>query len=166
MFRRVLYRREGRAATCLGESKFFIFFLVLQSRKRLAEPHPWFQVIISHFDELEVCKLKTWSMSIEQKMCERNILLCCPEKQRMTVKWFNWSLKICPKYQAWSSYYLTFWNRWLVQWAVSKNCAKRKYFNSNLCPKLYHVSIEGSQSRILVHLVWRTLTSNLYLALN
>ena len=41
VFRRVLYRRERRAATWLGESKFFfIFFLVRQSRKRVAEPHP------------------------------------------------------------------------------------------------------------------------------
>ena len=41
VFRRVLYRRERRAATWPGESKFFFIFLLVlpvQSRKRLAEP--------------------------------------------------------------------------------------------------------------------------------
>ena len=41
VFGLVLYRRERRAATWPGESKFFVFFLVLQWRNLVAEPHPW-----------------------------------------------------------------------------------------------------------------------------
>ena len=70
------------------------------------------------------------------------LLLYSPEKQRRTVKWFNWILKICPKYQL--PIFSLFWGRWLAQWAVSKNCAERKYFDSDLCPMRQHVSIKGS----------------------
>ena len=42
VFRRIIYRREQRAVTWPGGSKFFFFFfLVRQSRKRVAEPHLW-----------------------------------------------------------------------------------------------------------------------------
>ena len=39
-------------------------------------------------------------------------------------------------------------------WALSKNCAKWKYFNSNLCQMIKDVSIKGLHSKILVFRVW------------
>ena len=46
MFPQIIFRRERRAATWPSGCKFFsIFFLVLKSRKRVAEPYPCFQHI-------------------------------------------------------------------------------------------------------------------------
>ena len=39
--------------------------------------------------------------------------------------------KICPKFQVISSHF--FWGRWAPRWPLSKNCAKWKYFKSNIC---------------------------------
>ena len=41
-----------------------------------------------------------------------------------------------------------------AQWALSKNCAKWNYFNSNLCWMQQDVLIKGLRSRILVFRVW------------
>ena len=54
---------------------------------------------------LTFLRLLTYLMSIERKMwremfcCVAQILLCSSEEQRVTVKWFNWVLKICPEFQ-------------------------------------------------------------------
>ena len=49
-----------------------------------------------------------------------------------------------------------FQGQWLraALWALRHNCAKWKYFNSNLCRMLEDVLIKGLCSRILVYLVW------------
>ena len=38
-------------------------------------------------------------------MLRENISLCSPVEQRMTVKWFDWDLKICPKFQVFISHF-------------------------------------------------------------
>ena len=43
-----------------------------------------------------------------------------------------------------------FWGSWSARWAMSENCAKWKYFNSNLCTIGSDVAIKGLRSRILV----------------
>ena len=63
-------------------------------------------------------------------------------EQRMSVKWFIWVLRICPK----SILTSLFQGRWPAPSASSRWCTMRKYFTSNLC--------QGLQSRILVHVVW------------
>ena len=50
-----------------------------------------------------------------------------------------------------SSQFSHFWSWWFAQWALTKNCIVRKYFDSNLCPMLYW---EKWLSRIRVYLVW------------
>ena len=45
------------------------------------------------------------------------------------VEWFNWVLKICPKFQV--LVFSHFWS-WLSAWY--KKCAKKKYFNSKKSP--------------------------------
>ena len=55
-----------------------------------------------------------------------------PTEQRMAVKWFVWVLKICPQFQV--LIFSLVWVQWSAQWAFSKKCGDRKYFNSNLGP--------------------------------
>ena len=47
----------------------------------------------------------------------------------LCVEWFNWVLKICPKFQV--LVFSHFWS-WLSAWY--KKCAKKKYFNSKKSP--------------------------------
>ena len=42
--------------------------------------------------------------------------------------------------------FLPFWGQWPVQWELSKKCAKRKYFNTDLRPKQWYVYNEGLRS--------------------
>ena len=77
----------------------------------------------------------------EQSSFVNIYLLCC----RPTIH--NLILKICPKFQVISFHFLGWWAAW---WALSKNCVKWKYFNSNLCwmwGKMY-------QSKVCVQEFW------------
>ena len=60
-----------------------------------------------------------------------NIWLHSTAKHRMTLKWFNWVLKFCPKFQVLIS--SPFWGWWPAGWALSKNSVQQEYFNSNIC---------------------------------
>ena len=56
---------------------------------------------------------------------------------------------IFPKFQVISSQ-----GQWAAQWALNKNCATWKYFNSDPCRMRQNVSTKGLRSRILVFRVW------------
>ena len=63
----------------------------------------------------------------------------------------NLILKICLSFKL---SVLTFWRSMSCSMSIQQNCAKWKYFNSNLCWMLSDVSIKGLPSRILVFRVW------------
>ena len=64
----------------------------------------------------------------ERTICEENMFCCVARYSR---KWKR------------NGQVSLFWGRWPCRWVLNEKCARRKYFNSNLCWMRQYVSIES-----------------------